>query len=104
MTFDGARALIVGDYVTPTSGQYAGQLGPWSKLVSAAGIEPRSTLMKCVFVTYGIGWLVIIGCYAMKLPWAWRAMLVAAIGALWYLPVGTTMSVIVIILLLILKS
>jgi hypothetical protein len=28
MTFDGARALIVGDYVTPSSGEYAGQLGP----------------------------------------------------------------------------
>ena len=49
MTFDGLRALVVGDYVTPKTGEWAGQLGPWSRLVSAVGIEPRSTLMKCIF-------------------------------------------------------
>lgn len=103
MAFDGARALIVGDYVTPSSGEYAGQLGPWSKLVAGVGLDPRSTLMKSLFAVYGIGWLVIIGCYAMKLPWAWRAMLIAAVGSLWYLPVGTATGIVVIILLLILK-
>ena len=29
LAFDGGSALVVGDYVTPDSGQYAGQLGPW---------------------------------------------------------------------------
>jgi hypothetical protein len=57
MLFDGSRALILGDYVTPTSGPYAGQLGPWTKLVSRVGIEPRSTLMKCIFTIYGAVWL-----------------------------------------------
>ncbi len=104
MAFDGTRALIVGDYVTPSSGTYAGQLGPWTKFVSAVGIEPRSILMKCVFVVYGVAWLIIIGGYTMKAPWAWRAMLVAAICSIWYLWIGTVTSVIVIILLLILKS
>ncbi|MBI5840539.1 MAG: hypothetical protein HZB19_10590 [Chloroflexi bacterium] len=46
MLFDGTRALVVGDYITPVAGEYAGRLGPWSNLVKAAGIEPRSTLMK----------------------------------------------------------
>jgi hypothetical protein len=41
MLFDGTRALILGDYVTPKSGEYAGRLGPWSILVKAIGIEPR---------------------------------------------------------------
>lgn len=27
LLFDGTRALVVGDYVTPRSGKYAGQLG-----------------------------------------------------------------------------
>ncbi len=39
LAFDGGRALIVGDYVTPSSGPSAGQLGPWSKVVSALGID-----------------------------------------------------------------
>jgi hypothetical protein len=54
MAFDGARALVVGDYVTPKTGQYAGQLGPWAKLIQAIGIEPRSTLMKSIFFIYGL--------------------------------------------------
>ena len=37
--FDGGHALVTGDYVTPSSGQYADQLGPWSKLVAGLGIE-----------------------------------------------------------------
>ena len=34
-------ALVKGDYVTPKSGPYAGQLGPWSNVVSAS--NPRAT-------------------------------------------------------------
>jgi len=100
MTFDGARALIIGDYVTPKSGEYAGQLGPWTKVVSAVGIAPRSTLMKWTFVIYGMTWLIIIGCFALESPWARWAMLIAAAGSLWYLWVGTISSLILITLLL----
>ena len=103
MTFDGARAFVVGDYLTTTSGEYAGQLGPWSKIVQAIGIEPRSSLMKGIFVTYGIAWLIIISFFAQKQPWTWWAMLSAAVGALWYLPVGTASSLIQIALLIAMK-
>jgi hypothetical protein len=101
MTFDGTRAFVVGDYVTPTTGEYAGQLGPWTKLVSAVGIEPRSSLMKAIFVVYGVAWLVFIVCYALGYEWAWWAMLLAATGTLWYLWIGTAASLIIIALLLI---
>ncbi len=98
--FDGARALVVGDYVTPKTGQYAGQLGPWSKVVSAIGIDPRSTLMKTIFVAYGLLWLTVIVCFILGLKWAWWAMLIAAVGSLWYLPFGTLLGLLQIILLL----
>lgn len=48
LMFDGGRALITGDYVTPSSGPRAGQLGPWSRIVSAVGLEPRSTFMSII--------------------------------------------------------
>ena len=102
MTFDGARAFIVGDYVTPETGEYAGQLGPWAKIVSAVGIEPRSTLMKGFFVVYGLAWLFIIGCFALRFSWAWWAMLIAAAGTLWYLWTGTISGVVLISLLVLL--
>ncbi len=104
MAFDGMRALILGDYVTPQSGPHAGQLGPWQNVVSAIGIAPRSTLMKTLFVIYGVAWLAIIVAFACNASWARIAMLLAALGSLWYLPVGTMMSVIIIVLLLLHKG
>jgi hypothetical protein len=88
MLFDGTRALVTGDYVTPQSGEYAGQLGPWSYVATAVGIEPRSTLMKAVFVAYGLSALTIAICFALGVSWGRIAlMLVCALG-LWYLPIG----------------
>jgi len=94
MTFDGTRALTVGDYVTASSGARAGQLGPWSYIVKAVGIPPRSTAMKLIFVAYGLSWLIIALGLAYHVAWAWRAMLVAAIATLWYLPVGTIFGIV----------
>ncbi len=98
--FEGGRALVVGDYITPKSGKYAGQLGPWSKVVSAVGIEPRSTLMKSIFLVYGVLWIGITVCFILNFQWAWWAMLIAAGGSLWYLPFGTLLGIVQIILLL----
>lgn len=98
--FDGGRALLVGDYVTPASGPYAGQLGPWAGLVEAVGIAPRSTAMKVIFLAYGAAWLAVIGAFVARREWAWKAMLIAAVGSLWYLPFGTLLGVVQITLLL----
>ncbi|MGH9969100.1 MAG: hypothetical protein ACREBG_15035 [Pyrinomonadaceae bacterium] len=103
MTYDGARAFIVGDFVTPTSGPYAGQLGPWTRVVQAFGVEPRSSLMKGILVVYGVVWLIITSFFSQKLQWAWWAMLIAAIGALWYLPIGTISSLLQVALLIVLR-
>ena len=46
LAFDGGRALVVGDYVTPKSGPRAGQLGFWARVVAAVGFEPRSRFIK----------------------------------------------------------
>lgn len=100
MTFDGTRALTVGNYVTPQSGAYAGQLGLWSKLVQSLGIEPRSTPMKLAFVVYGMTAIIMAICFALKLAWAWWGMLIVAILGLWYLPTGTIVNIMVVILLL----
>lgn len=101
MTFDGARALIVGDFITPSSGEYAGQLGPWSKIVKIFGINPRSSLMKLIFLGYGLTALVFLVCFALNLSWAWWGIVVVAILGLWYLPIGTAINVVVLILLVV---
>ena len=94
MTFDGTRALIVGDYVTPSSGTHAGQLGPWNYVVKTVGIPPRSTGMKLIFVIYGLVWLIMSLGFARHAAWAPPAMLIAAIATLWYLPVGNIVGIV----------
>lgn len=99
MLFDGSRALIMGDYVTPRSGGAQGQLGPWAQLVAAVGIQPRSTLMKTIFVIYGAIWLAVTAAYVLGAGWAWWAMVLAAACSLWYLPVGTALGLLQLFLL-----
>ena len=100
LVFDGSRALVVGDYVTPASGRRAGQLGPWSRIVSALGFEPRSTLIKCLHLVLGIAWLIALIVFAVRPASGWWAVLCCAIASLWYLPIGTVLSIVVITLLL----
>ena len=100
MLFDGARALITGEYITPQSGEFAGQLGPWSNLVRAVGIDPHSTWMKLIFIFYGLGMLTFVIGYVFHQPWARTGLLIAALLGLWYLPIGTLMNLLALILLL----
>ena len=100
LAFDGAHGLITGDYVTPSSGDYAGRLGPWSKLVEAVGIDPRSTLMMSIHLALGVGWLLVMFAYVKGVRVAKGGMILFAVLGLWYLPFGTLLSVLQIVLLL----
>ncbi len=104
MVFDGTRALVVGDYVTPRSGTHAGQLGPWSRVAEAVGIPPRSTLMKSIFVAYGAVFLIVTAAFLARAPWAGGAMIVVAILGLWHLPFGTLINLLVIVLVLAIRE
>lgn len=99
MLVDGSRALIVGDYTTPTSGEHAGQLGPWAGLVSAIGIDPRSTFMKSIFIVYGAASLIAASGFVLNQPWGRNALITTSVLGLWYLPFGTAANIIAVILL-----
>ena len=99
MALDGVRALLTGRYITP-GGDRAGELGPWSRLVSALGLAPESAVVKAVFVGYGVLWLVLAIGLALHAGWAWPLGLVLAVGTLWYLVPGTVLSLVVLGLLL----
>lgn len=92
MAYDGGRALVIGDYVTPRSGPHAGQLGPWAAVVEAAGIHPRSPLMKSVFVSLGLTWIVASAAFAARRSWGGSLLLWVAVASLWYLPIGTMIA------------
>jgi hypothetical protein len=95
MLLDGLRAFLRGDYLTPKSGEYAGQLGPWAGLLQRVGIAPRSALVKGLHVAVGAAWLLSAAGLWLDAPW-WRiGMAGAALFSLWYLPFGTLGALIV---------
>ncbi len=95
MVFDGMRALLVGDYVrTEAEG-----LGPWADLVSSLGIDPTGTGMKVFFVAFGLSWIAVVVTYLRSPPLGRPAMAVAATVSLWYLVIGTVVSVVILLLL-----
>src|SRR6476620_526338 len=100
LCFDGSHALLLGDYVTPRSGPGAGQLGPWARLVSAVGLDPRSTTIKCLHLFLGIAWLIGAVAFIVRPLFGSWLLLACAIATLWYLPIGTIISITLIALLL----
>jgi hypothetical protein len=104
LVFDGSHALLVGDYITPATGPHAGQLGPWSGVVSAFGIEPRSTFIKCLLLILGLAWIGAVVFFAVR-PVSGRSVIFGcAVGSLWYLPSGTFTGILVLALLLTTRS
>lgn len=90
--YDGMRALTRGDYTTPASGPHAGQLGPWAKLVSALGVNPRGTPMKTVHVVLGLIWIMGAFSYVARPQLGTLWLTVVAVASLWYLPFGTVIA------------
>lgn len=101
MLFDGLHALVTGDFVTPGSGGHAGRLGPWAGLLSGVGLDPRSLLVKCVFVGYAAAYLGSGAAFAAGAAGAWRAVAALAVLGLWYLPFGTAANLAVLALVLV---
>lgn len=104
MTYDGAQALTSGDYIRPQEGEYAGQLGPWTNIVSAIGIEPESDTMKTIFIVWGVVGLIITAGFAINRSWGWKGLFIFNILSLWYLVMGTVSSAIQLVLLFIRRT
>lgn len=92
MLFDGLLALVTGSYIAP-----GGQLGPWQHVVSALGIAPLSAGMKTAFVVLGAAYIASAAAYAFYKPRGTLYLAAAAVLTLWYLPLGTILSLVVLI-------
>ena len=92
MIADGAKALVSGRYFAP-----GGQIGPWETAVRAIGISPFSPAMKAAFVILGAAYILSAIAYAFYRPGSRVYLAAVAVLTLWYLPVGTVISIIVLI-------
>ena len=96
MIFDGIHVLRTGKYFGPE------KPGPWSNVVAAIGLDPFR--LGVPFIALGALWLVFLFAMLLHQSWAWHAALLTAILTLWYLPVGTILSLLYISLLFLFRS
>ena len=99
MVFDGIHALITGDFVTPESGEHAGQLGPWAVIIEAAGVSPRSTAVKIGFIVYGVVYSGFLAAFLLGWRRGWEGLTFCAFLGLFYLVAGTLLNAIILALL-----
>jgi hypothetical protein len=80
MVIDGVRNLLTGTY-------FGSSLGPWSKLVSAAGLDPQH--FGLVFTLLGLAWFAALAGLFVRARWGVPVAACVGIATLWYVPIGT---------------
>src|SRR3954471_11020917 len=96
MIFDGIHVMLRGKYFGPD------KPGPWSVLFTKLGVDPFS--LGPLFILLGILWLVFLLAMLAGQPWGWYGAIAVAALSLWYLPLGTVLSIVYLGLLLVGKS
>jgi hypothetical protein len=96
MLFDGVHVMLRGKYFGPE------KPGPWSAIFRAAGVDPFR--LGPLFVAMGVMWLTLLIATLWGLRWGWWGALIVAAASLWYLPLGTALSALYILLLFVLRS
>lgn len=91
MLFDGIHVILRGKYFGPE------KPGPWSGMFVSLGINPFR--LGPMFIGFGVAWLVCLMAIWLGLPWGRTVGILIAVATLWYLPLGTVLSVIYIALL-----
>ena len=96
MLADGIFVLLKGKYIGPA------KPGPWSKLFTSCGINVFN--LGPLFILFGLCWLVFLAGLWLNQSWAYLLGIVISVLTLWYLPFGTFISLILLILLIIAKQ
>ena len=96
MLADGIYVMLRGKYIGPP------KPGPWAMLFEKLHINVF--LLGPLFITFGLVWLAFLFSFLTKQNWAYSLGIVVALLTLWYLPVGTLISLIVLALLLTMRT
>ena len=95
MIFDGIHVLRTGKYFGPE------KPGPWSDVVAYIGLDPFR--FGIPFIVLGVLWVLFLSAMLLHQSWGWYAALLTASLTLWYVPVGTILSLLYIVLLLVFR-
>ena len=92
MLIDGVYVQVKGKYIGPDDP------GFWSEVIALTGLNIFK--LGPMFVAFGIAWMVFVGAMLGQTNWARLLGLVLSVLTLWYLPVGTVISIIVLVTLI----
>jgi len=92
MLLDGLFVIFNGTYIGPE------KPGPWANVFSMFNVDVFK--LGPLFVFYGLTWLVWVVALWTQQSWAYSLGVILSILTLWYLPVGTLFSLIILIVLL----
>lgn len=92
MLLDGIYVILKGKYIGPE------KPGPWAELFYKLNVDVFK--MGWIFIVFGILWLIVL--YALWTNKSWTLVygITISILTLWYMPVGTVLSLLTIALLL----
>jgi len=96
MLLDGIFVMLKGKYIGPE------KPGPWASLFNKLSINVFK--LGPLFVLYGLVWLLFLYGLLTTQAWAYKLGLAISVLTLWYLPVGTVLSIITLIVLLTAKQ
>ncbi len=96
MLIDGIHVLLKGKYIGPP------EPGPWASLFSKLKVDVFK--LGPMFIAFGLVWLVFLTGLWMQKSWSYPLGIMISILTLWYLPVGTLVSLVVLIMLLVART
>ena len=96
MLLDGLFVMLKGKYIGPE------KPGPWSNFFYKLNIDVFK--LGPLFIAFGLLWLTWLYGLLTRQNWAYPLGLAVSILTLWYLPVGTLFSVIILVILLAAKN
>lgn len=96
MLLDGLFVLFKGKYIGPE------KPGPWANLFYKLNIDVFK--LGPLFIIFGLLWLIWLYALWTNQNWTYVFGLTISILTLWYLPVGTLFSVIILVVLLTAKN
>ncbi len=96
MIFDGIHVIQKGKYFGPTTP------GAWRLIVSKMGIDPFS--IGPFFIVLGLLWIISSIALVSGLFWGYMALVLTAVATLWYIKIGTIISILTLSCLVFFKS
>jgi hypothetical protein len=91
MLLDGIYVMAKGKYIGPP------KPGPWAELFYPLGVDVFR--LGPLFILFGLLWLTWLYGFWSRQRWAFVFGIIISIATLWYLPVGTLFSLIILLVL-----